>query len=304
MRCLVTGASGFLGSYVTRSLLGRGAKVGVLLHGEGPDVRLVECIENVHIVRGDIHAPASYREAVLDFAPEIVVHMAWTGVEPGLRNDPLQRDNVDATLALAEIAVQAGARDFLNAGSQAEYGPLNKRISENDATNPTSHYGQAKLAALHKLQDFCAAHRVRLAHVRIFSTYGPMDHPHWLIGYLIAELMAGRKPALTACEQRWDFLYAADAADAFASLAETPQAEGVFNLGSGTAPPLRQTVECIRDLIDCSLPLNIGAVPYRPDQVMHLEADVTRLQRSTRWRPRVTLRDGLQKTVEWYAKRH
>jgi nucleoside-diphosphate-sugar epimerase len=54
-----------------------------------------------------------------------------------------------------------------------------------------------------------------------------------------------------------------------------------------------------RDMIDPSLPLGFGEVPYRPDQVMHLEANIARLQAATGWAPRVSLAEGLAKTVEW-----
>ena len=63
---------------------------------------------------------------------------------------------------------------------------------------------------------------------------------------------------------------------------------------------VRDIVEAIRDLIDPALPLGFGAIPYGPHQIMHLEADITRLCQATRWRPTTSLADGLARTVEWY----
>jgi len=83
-------------------------------------------------------------------------------------------------------------------------------------------------------------------------------------------------------------------------VAMSESASGAFNLGSGTAPRLRDMIEKVRDTIDPALPIGFGEVAYRPDQVMHLEADIGRLTRATGWRPKVTFAEGIPKTVDWY----
>jgi nucleoside-diphosphate-sugar epimerase len=92
----------------------------------------------------------------------------------------------------------------------------------------------------------------------------------------------------------------ADAAEAVLMTALATDAQGIFNLGSGQARPLREIVETLRDLVKPGAPLGFGEIPYRPDQVMRLEADISRLQNSTGWRPRTALADGLKKTVAYY----
>jgi nucleoside-diphosphate-sugar epimerase len=84
-------------------------------------------------------------------------------------------------------------------------------------------------------------------------------------------------------------------------VAETPGAAGVFNLASGRVETIRRIVEMVRDLIDPSLSLGFGEVPYRPDQVMCMQADIRRLVKTTGWRPETSLEAGLQKTVQWFA---
>src|SRR5436853_4032228 len=122
-----------------------------------------------------------------------------------------------------------------------------------------------------------------------------------MIPYLILGLLRGEKPALTACEQKWDYLFGPDAADAIWSVLQAPSATGVFNLGSGSVASLRKIVETIRDAINPKLQLGIGEVPYRPDQVMHLEADISRLTQATGWTPATALEEGLRRTVAWHA---
>jgi len=102
---------------------------------------------------------------------------------------------------------------------------------------------------------------LRLVWLRLFSAFGPRDNPDWMIPQLICHLLDGKTHALTAGEQRWDYLYVEDAAEAIYLAAVTPGIAGVFNLGSGQADCIRSIAEQIRDAIDPSLPLDLGRFP-------------------------------------------
>jgi nucleoside-diphosphate-sugar epimerase len=141
---------------------------------------------------------------------------------------------------------------------------------------------------------------MRYVWLRIFSTYGPRDHLRWLIPYVTMTLLRGERPSLTEGRQQWDYIHVADIATAVAAVVDDVDAEGVYNVGSGRVVTVRRVVERIRDLIDPSLSIGFGELLYRPDQVMHLEADISRLQRATGWTPRIDLDEGLALTVDWY----
>ena len=123
-----------------------------------------------------------------------------------------------------------------------------------------------------------------------------------MIPYLILKLLNREKPALTPGTQVWDYLYAEDAARAIEGVALCSSAAGVFNLGSSNPREIRDIVKLVRDQVDPALPLGFGEVPFRPDQVMHLEADITRLRVQTGWLPTVGLEDGIQQTVAWFRE--
>jgi nucleoside-diphosphate-sugar epimerase len=97
----------------------------------------------------------------------------------------------------------------------------------------------------------------------------------------------------------WDYLYVGDAVDALSRIATTG-ATGIFNLASGKTVQIGALAKWIRDMIDPQLPLGIGEVPYLPDQVMHLEADISRLRAAIGWRAEMTLEEGLRQTVEGF----
>lgn len=301
MKALVTGAAGFIGSHLVRRLVAEGASVAILLRPTSDTARIADVLPHVHAIRGDLRAVELCEPAVTRFGPDVVFHGAWTGVAGKDRNDPRQIDeNVLPTVELARLAARVGARTFIGLGSQAEYGPVNRRCDERTPTQPTTLYGAAKLAAGLLAGRTCADAGVRFAWLRLFSIFGPRDHPDWLLPYLIRTLVAGQRPALTAAEQRWDFLYVEDAVTAIVNTAATDAAAGVFNLGSGVARPLRTVIEQVRDRIDPALTLGFGEVPYRPDQVMHLEADISRLTAATGWTPETPFDHALARTIDYF----
>jgi len=299
MRVFVTGASGFLGSYLVEELLERGHEVGALVRPHSDTLRLARIREQICFVVGSIDNVSGLRQAIAAFRPDAIAHLAWEGVNNRERNSPAQARNVAATVELAQVAVELGVRVFVGAGSQAEYGPYHRAIKEDYIAQPTTLYGMAKLAAGTMTAELCRQNELRFAWMRVFSTYGPRDHDHWLIPDVIRTLKAGRRMSLTQAEQLWGFLHARDAAAGFRTVIECQSASGIFNLGSPEAPPLRDTITAIRDLIDPAGELGFGDIPYRPDQVMVLKADVTRLQ-SLGWLPTIPLPAGLQETVSFY----
>jgi nucleoside-diphosphate-sugar epimerase len=201
---------------------------------------------------------------------------------------------------VAVLVSEIGAKLFIGAGSQAEYGPYDRMIEPDDATHPTTLYGKAKLAAGSMVSQIAVDAGIRFAWLRVFSTYGPKDADHWLIPTAIKTIAAGKRMSLTACEQRWGFLHARDAAAAFRTVLEKPDASGIFNVGHPEAPALHETLTTLRDLVDPTVQLGIGDVAYRSDQVMILQAGTRRLN-ALGWTPSVPLDQGLRETVEWYV---
>lgn len=301
-RIIVTGASGFLGARTAELLVAKGHKLALLLRNPEQAWRIKSILPQVEIIAADMTAVDTYTQPFKEFRPDILLHAGWIGVSGAERNAVAQTYNIAATADLLKAAIDAGARHFVGVGSQAEYGAQNCKLDEKSPAQPTTFYGQSKLATCQLAQLMCAQADLRFAWVRLFSAYGPRDNPNWLIPSLIKKLLAGEKPTLTSCEQLWDFVHIDDAAAATARVVETATADGIFNLGGGAAPPLRQTITTLRDLINPRAELGFGDVPYRPDQVMHLEADISRLKEKTGWQPKIDLPTGLRETVAWFSQ--
>ena len=303
MRCVVTGASGHIGSHLVRRLLADGHTVAIVLRETSSRAAIEDLLPRVEIILGELES-STYAAPLIAFAPDAVFHLAWSGITAADRNTPAQiTSNVRGTLALLEAAHTAGAQLFLSTGSQAEYGRVSGAITETCPLQPETAYGIAKAALSQLIPAFCERAGMRALWLRIFSVYGPGDATVHMLPSLIEQLLRRERPSLTAGEQQWDYLYVDDAVAAIAQAAAAPGLQGTFNVASGRAVSLRAIIETARDLIDPALPLGLGDLPYRPDQVMHLEGDITRLREATGWQPQVSLEDGLRRTIAWHQGR-
>ena len=295
---ILTGPTGVLGTALIKKLLQEGVETYAVCH---PDSRRAEAISPhplLHKVDCDMKDYGSLPR-LIGRQCQAFFHFAWLGTADPLNrmNMPLQADNIKYTLEAVEAARALGCQVFVGAGSQAEYGRVEGALRPDTPANPVGGYGMAKLCAGQMTRVMCKSYGIRHIWPRVVSVYGPGDGKGTLISWVIGELLAGRKPALTAGEQIWDYLYSADAAEAFYQMAERGRDGAVYVLGSGRTKRLRDFMEIIRDLIDPDLPLGLGEKSYYPDQVMHMEADVSALQRDTGWHPRVSFREGIREML-------
>lgn len=303
MRVFLTGASGFVGSFFLRNLLSANMhEVSILLRKPKDAWRIQNLLPKVQVIIGGLDRLETIESELFDFRPDAFVHLAWNGVLGGERNNPSQWRNVSSTIELVELAKRLNVKNFIGLGSQAEYGPCQNKIDESCQTKPTTLYGVSKLASQLLSERLCAEYGIRYVWLRLFSSFGPMDNPEWLIPYLTKSLIAKERPKLTAAEQLWDYIYVEDVASAIRAVLDSKDAEGIFNLGSGQAYRLKTIIVKIRDLIDSQLPLGFDEVQYRPDQVMHLQADISRLHKATDWSPKFDLDRAIEETVAWYIK--
>jgi len=303
VKLFLTGASGFVGAETLRLALEAGHAVVAPVRPGSPAPRLAPFAGRFTRLDMDLRDGAALAEALAAHRPDALLHLAWSGVANSARFDRRQiTDNVEAACALIEAAAAAGVGSFIGVGSQGEYG-AGTAMREDALPEPTSLYGAAKVAALFLTRQLAAQAGMRHAWLRLFSTYGPGDNDGWLIPMLITEMLAGRRPKTTLGTQSWDWLHVEDVARGILAVATHGTASGVFNLGSGRAVRVRDVVERIRDLAAPGMELVFGEIPFRPDQVMHMQADISRLGGATGWAPRIAIEEGLTGTVEWYRGR-
>ena len=115
-------------------------------------------------------------------------------------------------------------------------------------------------------------------------------------------MLSGRRPRTTLGTQKWDWLCVDNVVLTIVAVAATP-AMGVFNLGSDRAIAVRSLTERIGDLTAPRMEFPFGEIPFRSDQGMHMQADISRLTAATGWTPQVSIEEGLAATVAWRRSR-
>lgn len=300
MRCVVTGASGQLGASLARELVARGHAVLGIVRESSDLFRLEDVLDRIELAHAGLENMDAAAGAIAAFRPDVAFHLAWTGVTAQHRNSDAQiTTNVTGTLEFFRIVREAGCSAFVGVGSQAEFGPYDVPLTEDLPTRPRTSYGAAKLACGLLTAKLAELAGMRHVWVRLIATYGPADDANHLIASVALQVLRGEVPQLSPGGQLCDYLYVDDAAEALAVLGENAEASGVFVLGSGQVHSVREIGEAVRDLVDPSAALDFGALDYRPDQVMHLQADISRIRQVTGWEPRTPLAKGLAQTVEY-----
>lgn len=301
---VVTGPTGAIGIALCEKLLRENVTVYAVCRPGSARIKDLPKAEALHVVECDAKELATLPQKMEGIPVDAFFHFAWAHTIGQGRNDmPAQIENIQSTIDAVRAAKALGCQVFLGAGSQAEYGRVEGLLKSDTPAFPENGYGMAKLCAGQMSRVEAKALGIDHVWVRILSVYGPYDGPMTMISGTIRKLLAGEKPALTAGVQRWDYLYAGDAADAFYLAACHGQSGAVYPLGSGQAMPLKDYIIQMRDAIDPALPLGLGEVPYGPLQVMHLQADISALQADTGFAPKTPFAEGIRKTVAWTKQR-
>lgn len=300
---VVTGPTGAIGIALCEKLLRENVTVYAVCRPGSSRIKDLPKAAALHVVECDAKELATLPQKMEGVSVDAFFHFAWAHTIGQGRNDmPAQIENIQSTIDAVRAAKALGCQVFLGAGSQAEYGRVEGLLKSDTPAFPENGYGMAKLCA--GQMSRVEAKPLDLDHVwvRILSVYGPHDGPMTMISGTIRKLLAGERPALTAGIQRWDYLYAGDAADAFYLAACHGRNGAVYPLGSGQAMPLKDYIIQMRDAIDPALPLGLGEVPYGPLQVMHLQADISALQADTGFAPKTPFAEGIRRTMDWVKR--
>lgn len=300
---VVTGPTGAIGIALCEKLLRENVTVYAVCRPGSSRIKDLPKAAALHVVKCDAKELATLPQKMEGVSVDAFFHFAWAHTIGQGRNDmPAQIENIQSTIDAVRAAKALGCQVFLGAGSQAEYGRVEGLLKSDTPAFPENGYGMAKLCAGQMSRVEAKALDIDHVWVRILSVYGPHDGSMTMISGTIRKLLAGERPALTAGIQRWDYLYAGDAADAFYLAACHGRNGAVYPLGSGQALPLKDYIIQMRDAIDPALPLGLGEVPYGPLQVMHLQADISALQADTGFEPKTPFAEGIRRTMDWVKR--
>lgn len=303
-RVIVTGATGMVGATMIEQMIIDGIEVMAIVRPSSAKIENLPKHKNVHCIECDIDHLLSLKDKISD-AYDTFYHFAWNGTYGDSRdNARLQERNIKDTLDAVELAAHLGCKTFVGAGSQAEFGRVEGKISDELPKNPVTGYGMAKLSACNLSRIACERLGIRHNWGRIVSTYGPRDNSFTMVMSSIIRMLNGERVKFTKGEQVWDYLYGGDCSRAFYLIGERGQHGKAYTIGSGETRYLKNFIASIRDIVNPELEIGIGEIEYYPNQVMKLCADISELQQDTGFKPSVSFEEGIQKTINWYRSMH
>ena len=301
MRYVVTGAAGFIGSQLLRTLLERGHDaVGWDAFTDYYDPALKE--ENA---RG---LPVERVDLAEDELPLVgvdgVFHLAG---QPGVRSfgdvfPVYVRQNVLVSQRLFEAAAAAGARTVL-ASSSSVYGDTEAYPTPEDAApRPLSPYGITKLAAEHLAYAYGQEFGLDAVVLRYFTIFGPRQRPDMAFARMVACLAEGRHFELfgDGTDSR-SFTYVGDAVDATILVMERGAAGRTYNVGGGVEVSMLEAIDALEAV--SGRKLDVVEAPRREGDARRTAADTGRIRAETGWEPRTSFEEGLAAQWRWAADR-
>ncbi len=305
---LVTGGAGFIGSHIVEALVGRGDRVRVLDNlSTGFLSNLQPFREAIEFIEGDVADPAAVRRAVEGV--ECVFHEAALASVPMSLEQPLQTHTACATgtVTLLDAARRAGVRRVVYASSSALYGdrPTSPK-RETDLPAPISPYGAAKLAAEYYCGAFSATFPIETVALRYFNVFGPRQDPKnpyaAVIPIFITAILDGRPPVIFGDgTQSRDFTFVGDVVAANLLAADAPQAANrAMNVATGRSIDLLELLAGLNEVLGTRIEPSFA--PPRVGDIHESTADITLARTLLGYAPKVSLIDGLRRSIDYYRR--
>ena len=311
MRCLVTGAAGFIGSHLCEALTADGHFVlGVDCFKDHYPRALKE--ENLACLRQEPRFKLREVDLVQADCRDLLREVDWVfhqAAQAGVRQSwgrefrSYTEDNVLATQRLLEACREKGPKRFLYASSSSIYGERELcRTSEDTPPRPVSPYGVSKLAGEHLCYLYMRQFAVPTVVLRYFTVYGPRQRPDMAFHRFIAALLESELLEVYGDgEQTRDFTYVSDVVEANLAASGSGRIGGVYNIGGGERASLNEVLRILEAL--AGKPAKVRSLQREPGDVRHTWADGSRARREMGFSPQVGLREGLKRQFDWQAGR-
>ncbi|KAA0917949.1 NAD-dependent epimerase/dehydratase family protein [Dietzia sp. ANT_WB102] len=310
MRALVTGGAGFIGSTLVDRLLGEGHEVTVvdnLSRGRLENLAGArEAGDRFEFHELDLTDPA-IEDVIARDRPEVIFHLA-AQIDVRLSVDDPVHDaevNVVGTVRLAEAARKVGVRRIVFTSSGGSiYGPVTELpVAETRPVDPLSPYAAGKVAGEIYLEMFSRLYGIEWAGVAPANVYGPRQDPHGEAGVVAIfsqRLLAGQPTRVFGDGGNTrDYVYVDDVVDAFVRAAEVPAAAGLrFNVGTGVETTDRGLHTLVAEAAGAAD--DPETAPARLGDVARSALDSERAAEVLGWTPRVTIREGVARTVDFF----
>ena len=304
-RILVTGGAGFLGSHLCERLVAEGHDVICLdnfFTSQKTNVVHLLGKPNFELIRHDVTLP-------IFLEVDQVYHLACPAAPGHYQFNPIKtiKTSVLGSINMLGMAKRCGAKILLASTSEVygdpEVHPQPESYRGNvNPIGPRACYDEGKRAAETLFMDYYRMNKVNIRIVRIFNTYGPRMHPYdgRVVSNFIRQALTGKDITIFGSgEQTRAFCYRDDLVEGIKRMMNAPDDFiGPVNIGNPGEFTIKELAELVIELTGVSSKLVLKPLPA--DDPTRRRPDITLAKSRLDWQPRVPLRDGLAKTIEWF----
>jgi nucleoside-diphosphate-sugar epimerase len=303
-RVLVTGAGGFIGRSSIAPLEGRGFEVHAVFSGAAPG-QVPAALSGAFTHVADLLSESQVDVLLRRVAPTHLLHFAWIAT-PGIywHSPENFRWLAASENLLRGFRARGGIRAVI-AGSCVEYDWSRVSVC-NETSSPLADestaltpYAASKIALQKALAQFAHEQQLSSAWGRIFFQFGPHEHPDRLVPSVIRRLLLNQEALCTHGRQVRSFLPVADVGAAFAQLLDS-DIQGPVNIGSDERIALADLIDRIAQQIGRPDLVRLGARRAPANEPPLLVPDVHRLRDEVRWRPQLSLNEGIRDAIAWW----
>lgn len=307
MRILVTGGAGFIASHITDAYIAAGHDVLIVdnfdPHGGAKREYINPAAEFVELdIRSD-----ELNDVFAKFKPEVVSHHAAQHSVAVSNREPLMDAdvNVMGLLRVLEAATACGTRKVIYASSGATFGTVERLpINEQTPQRPTSPYGASKLAGEHYLHIYNVQRNLDYTAFRYANVYGPRQNPFGeggVVAIFAGRFLGGHSVRIDSDgEQTRDFTFVGDIA-ALNVAALDKGSTGRYCIGTGTPTSINTLYA---EFVKASgIEPSVERAPKRPGDAQDTLMDPALAVSTFGWKPQVTLREGIPRTLAFYRER-
>lgn len=298
-KAIITGATSFIGIHLIHKLIREKWKIYAVIRKNSLKSAILPFNDQLKVIELEM---GEYERlpAMISEPCDVFVSLAWNGTRGLERADAKrQEENFKYSMEALKAVNRIGCKMVIGAGSQAEYGPITDKISESDACNPNTEYGEWKLKYYEAAMKFCRENKISFKEPRFFSLYGEDDSDKTMILSVLDNMINNRVCKLTQCVQMWDFLYIDDAVEGVFRLMEKECSDGAYNVGSGDTRPLKDFIMEMYKLTDSVSELQFGSILYPETGMVSVYPDISKLREQTGWRAKTTFEEGIRKIIDY-----
>ena len=308
-KVLVTGANGFIGSHLSEHLVNLGAKITVLLEYNPYNylghLKFLQknMLSEMEQILGDIRDPELIKKIVK--GKDTIFHLGALVSIPYSFINPREvfEVNAEGTLNILLAARDQEVNKIVTTSTSEVYGTaLYTPIDENHPLQAQSPYAASKIAADKIAESFYKTYNLPVAIIRPFNTYGPRQSDRAIIPTIIIQALKKSIINIGSTTPRRDLNYISDTIDGFIKIAESKKSIGqVINIGSGKDISIGELIKMILLIMDKQIKIISTEKRKRPNksEVMRLLCDNRKAKKIVNWMPRVSLKEGLNMTIEW-----